>query len=543
LERNGANTRNGQRKPLAGSGRGSKIATVMLALMLAAACAPTTTTPAVTTTPPSTPAASPPATSQAAPASVLRIGVLGAAESLDPRVSSNPADTQVMFAIMEPLLTLTPTYQLRPRLATSWTVADDGRSIRLELRGDVRFHDGRPFTSADVKFTLEAGDDGDGYGPVDYLSSVLDGVETPDATTAILRFDQPAAFALYDLALIPMMPADAPADFGAHPIGTGPYMLDGRPSAGLLATRRFDGYWGGEPTLDGVEFHVFGPAEHAGLLDALVRGRVDVAQVGWQADAVRQLERRQDLAVAQIPGTLSQYAILNTRAAPLDDPRVRSAIDHLVPRDRILREAFGGTGFVASTALGGATPWSDAAAPTPFDPERARALLDEAGVDAMRPLTLVSNAGNGTREAIARQLEGALGQHGIAVQSEFVPFPEYLKRASEGDFDVLLSGVAGRGNPVQRVLSAVNAVVTPAPAFGDPRIAELATDIARLDASSGPGADALRELLRLLDEEAAYLYLHVRPETGVRRASVLGWEPHPVAALAYQGLHEVRWGP
>lgn len=206
------------------------VAAVVLAL---AACAPTAapgrasaaddtrdvqpTSPVeASTSTPSTPATPTPL------ASASRVGILGAPESLDPRSANGVPDTQVMFAIMEPLLTLTPEYELRPRLATSWAVAEDGRLIRLDLREGVRFHDGSAFTSEDVKLTLESALDGRNEGLVSYLDDVLELVETPDATTAIVRFKQPAAYALHDLALIPMMPAQAATDFGNHPIGTLP---------------------------------------------------------------------------------------------------------------------------------------------------------------------------------------------------------------------------------------------------------------------------------------------------------------------------------
>lgn len=162
----------------------------------------------------------------------------------------------------------------------------------------------------------------------------MDLVETPDPATAIVRLNQPAAYALYDLALIPMTPAEAANDFGDHPIGTGPYMFDGfdaRPTGTWIVTRVFH------------------------------------------------------------------------------DPRVRSAVSHLIPRDGIVESVLDGYGFATSTVLGAATPWSDAVAGTPYDPGRAQALLNEAGVRIDRPLTLLTNEGNRSREGIAEELEETFG--------------------------------------------------------------------------------------------------------------------------------------
>ncbi|MDF1523315.1 MAG: ATP-binding cassette domain-containing protein [Trueperaceae bacterium] len=103
-------------------------------------------------------------------------------------------------------------------------VLEDRIHGRDHLRDDVRFHDGRPFTSEDVRATLEARDD-----------DRLEHVDTPDPSTAVLHFRAPAANLLYDLASIPMMPADAAADFGNRPIGTGPFAFAGLYDAAFRA--------------------------------------------------------------------------------------------------------------------------------------------------------------------------------------------------------------------------------------------------------------------------------------------------------------------
>lgn len=454
-------------------------------------------------------------------------------------------DAQVMFAIMEPLITLTPEYELRPRLATSWVVEDDGRSIRLVLREDVLFHDGTAFTSEDVKFTLEAALDGRNEGLVSYLADVLELVETPDPATAIVRFNQPAAYALYDLALIPMMPAEAAADFGDHPIGTGPYrfdLVDARPTGTWIVTRVFEDYWGDAPSFDTVEFRLFGGGVVNELAATLANGRLDLAQATMDGDMVRELPNHRGLEVRSVPGTTSAYVAMNTTAAPLDDLRVRSAISHLIPRERIVESVLSGYGFPTSTVLGTATPWSDADAGTPYDPVRAQALLDEAGVRVDRPLTLLTNEGNRSRERIAEELEETFGQHGVVVRTELDTFPTVVGRGASGDFELLLSGWVSYGNPVRRVISALQGLNYPAAAYSSDRIVELAEVITRLDVSSGAGAEAFRELVALLAAEGGFAYVYLVPTTGVQLTGLRGWGPHPVAGLAYQDLQGVK-GP
>ncbi len=496
-----------------------------IVLLLLTACAPTTvqdlgdasTASRGSSASPPSPAATVP------PATVLRVGVMGAVESLDPRSANRTPEDQVMFAILEPLLALTPEHALRPHLATGWNVADDGRSIRLDLRPGVRFHDGKTFTSEDVRATLESRDD-----------DRLERVDTPDSATAILLLRRPAAEILYDLASIPMMPAGATGDFGSRPIGTGPFEFEAQPSAASLSVQRFDDYWGDRAAVDRVEFSIFAtPAE---LTRALVRGDVDLAQTGGSRSSLSSLTSARQLSTQVIPGWTIQLVIWNTSDGPLADARVRAALEHLIPRDRIVEEIDGDALLVArQTLLGKGTPWSDAVEPRPFDPVRARALLAEADATFERPLVLLIRPSS-SHSAIAAQLEASFAREGITLRTEVVDdFRAYLDRANSGDYDALLAGFAYGANTVGLVLNRVRGLWAP-PAFADGPINDLADAVTRTDASSGEGAEALRELLRALGDEATFATVVSGTEIGAHAGGVRGWEPHPVAALAYRNL-------
>lgn len=505
------------------------------------ACAPTTA-PSAGETSASSPASdqqvSPVTSPRPQSASLLRVGVSGKAQSLDPRIGDGVADVQVMHVVMESLLTMTPGFDLAPRLATRWDVAEDGRSIRLNLRDDVLFHDGSTFTSEDVKFSLEAGlNEGIG-GPLRPLAQVLDRVDTPDPTTAIVRFERPAAFALYDLALIPMMPAGASADFGDQPVGTGPFAFDRRVSSTQVNLRRFEEYWGETGDLEAVEVYLYDSATE--LATSLARGDLDLAQASLPEEAVRILGQSRGVTVRSVPGMSFAYLHVNATVAPLGDTRVRSAISHLIPRERIVDEVLGGQGFPTSTVLGGGTPWSEAVPETPYDPARAQALLEEAGVRPGRRLNLLTNRGNSVRERIADLLRDDLAANGVTIATDFDEFANVLGRRGQGDYELLLLGWLSYGNPVQWVRTTLMLDNYMPPSLATGRIAELADAITRLDVSSGPGADAMRELLALLDEETAIVHLYRSAETGVVRAGLSGWEPHPVAGLALQDLQRLR---
>ena len=458
--------------------------------------------------------------------SVLRIGTLGARHGLDPR--DPRADLQALMIVMEPLLHLTADRELRPALATAWRVEDGGRAIHLALRDGVLFHDGTTFGSEDVRFTLEAhwGDD-------------LEAVQTPGPLEAVLRFAKPSADVLYDLPRILVLPNQAPVDFGARPIGTGPYAFAKAEvdSGARVTARRFEAYWGRPGHHDTVELHGFDHADLDALVDALVDDDLDLAQVPLSRKQVDRLRVAGRVALERVPSLERRFLVLNTAVAPLDDPRVRAAIDLLVPREELVAR-LDDEAFVVSTLLGEDSPWSDRAPPRPYDPARAQRLLD-AAVPIGRTLS-VHTSFDPNLVMTAVHLRDALAPHGIELEVEPIGLFELLDRAANGDFDLILLDTHEGANPAAAVANAVDlSGLVPIPNFSTPRIAELATFVQRQDVSHGAGADAFGELLGLLADEAAYVYIGAPPVYGALGVGLTGWSPHPDRALSLQDVHRI----
>jgi peptide/nickel transport system substrate-binding protein len=241
------------------------------------------------------------------------------------------------------------------------------------------------------------------------------------------------------------------------------------------------------------------------------------------------------MMVDVVAGTAVEYAVVNTQSPPLDDSRVRAALAHLMPRDRIAELATGRLLVVQSAPLGPEATWWTPALDRAFDPARAAELLEEAGATFDAPLTLVTNA-TAERTLIAEQIEATFGRHGVRVSSEVVEFRDLLDRAGSGQFDLLVLGIDHGGNPISTVLSAVRGSMTAAPTFSDARVRELADVVARLDPSSDAGAVAFIELLSLLANEATPIYLVATAEVAAVRSGFGEARAHPAAALAFQHL-------
>jgi peptide/nickel transport system substrate-binding protein len=328
-----------------------------------------------------------------------RGGVLVVAADTEPR-NLNPAliaSNGVFYVaskVIEPLAEMSYVDGgLAPRLATAWEGSADGRSVRFTLREGVTWHDGKPFTSADVAFSAMRL-----WKPLQNLGRVvfkdLEAVDTPDPRTAILRFSSPTPFQLVRNAL-PSLTAVVPkhvyegTDINQNPanaklIGTGPFrFVEHRPGE-YYRLERNPNYWeNGRPFLDGIVYQVL--PDRAAIAAALEADRIQLA--AFSAVPLADLERIGKVSgVKVVPegyeGITYQLTVeINHRRKELADPRVRRAIAHAIDRRFVVDTIF--LGYAKPST--GPIPLfdkqfhsADASAPA-FDPRRANALLDEAG--------------------------------------------------------------------------------------------------------------------------------------------------------------------
>lgn len=295
-----------------------------------------------------------------------------------------------MYNVYEPLLRRDPkTHQVRPHLATSWSVSPDGKVYRFVLRSDVRWHDGQPFTSRDVWYTLSRiHDRGTPMGA--FRAALINDFHQVDPLSpheVRITLAQPNSYLLDRLCEVPILPyhlmgrsVRPGSRLSKHPVGTGPFVFQKWIRSKEIRLVRNPRYWGRVPALQAVVFRwLRSPAK---ALVELKRGKIDVLP-----EVVRQHYPDQFTAwarrrVRQVwfdpPGF--EMILWNTRLPLLRDFRVRRALTMLIDRKRILKEVYHGLArpvvgpFWHPAGLGDPklSPW-------PFDPVRARNLLDSAG--------------------------------------------------------------------------------------------------------------------------------------------------------------------
>lgn len=298
----------------------------------------------------------------------------------------------VVSKIFDGLLDYGPDLKPRPQLAESVEVSPDGLSVRIRLRRNVSWHDGKPFTAADVKYSAE--EIWPKYAPTARrVFQHLRKVEAPDSHTVVLTLAKPTPVILnaLDVVAAPVLPkhlyagTDVPNNpYNNKPVGTGPFVFREWVRGQHIALERFDKYWApGLPYLDRITFKII--PDVAGRAAALETGAVQYGERNpvTFADADR-LARSPKLVVST--GGYNGFAgwlwlIPNLRDPILGNLKVRQALLHAIDRDALTRTVWGGyaapaTGPVSSLLK---TFYTKDTQQYPYDKKKAEALLDEAG--------------------------------------------------------------------------------------------------------------------------------------------------------------------
>ena len=314
---------------------------------------------------------------------------------LNPAISTGSHVHAVADSMYNALIEFDRDLKPQPDLALRWTVSEGGTLYTFKLAPNVKWHDGTPFTSADVKFTFDevllkhhartkAG-----------IGAVLAAIETPAPDTVVFKLRKPygALLQLLNVTEAPILPKHLyqGSDPLTHllnlkPVGTGPFKFESyRTDQQVVMVRNPDYFKAGLPYLDRLVFRVV-PDSNAQTL-ALLAGEADYLGLVNAGD-VERLAARSDLALAQTAfgtggGNCITTLSFNLERKPLSELRVRQAIAHAIDRQQILRDVQFGIGKVASAPISSGLSWAHAAGTlaryTP-SAQRATELLDAAGL-------------------------------------------------------------------------------------------------------------------------------------------------------------------
>ncbi|MCL2042626.1 MAG: ABC transporter substrate-binding protein [Treponema sp.] len=352
----------------------------------------------------------------------MRYGIASEPATFDPLSPSNTADGRsILFNVFEGLVKPDTEGRLLPCIAESVTVEELGRVYRFKLRENVRFHDGSPLTSTDVKFSLETAQAA-GFTGLDSIEDIETGGDYDIHLT--LRRPDPEFLPYLTVGIVK---ADS-VDRENNAIGTGPYYIESYTVQQSLVLRKFNDYWQDNvPNLEKITVLFF--ADSDAMILGLHGGSIDGAT--FYSGHAHQLSReRFDI----IPGYSAavQLLALNNAAAPLNDIRVRRAINYGINVQEIIDTAFYGRGEPSGSPLipGLAVYYNQSLSdPYPYDPEYARALLAEAGFDeGGQSLSLVITVPSNFTMHVdtAQVITGQLARIGIQAGIQLVDWATWL---------------------------------------------------------------------------------------------------------------------
>jgi len=379
--------------------------------------------------------------------------------------TAGPTQT-VSGKIFDGLLTYDTAFKPQPQLATSWKSSADGLSITLNLRPDVRWHDGKPFTSADVAFSvLEAWKKYNARGRSTFLN--VEQVDTPSPLVAVLRLARPAPFILQALAstesqVIPKhlyAGTDVMANpHNSAPVGTGPFRFVRWEKGRQLVLERNPDYWdkaSGRPYLDQIVFRQV--TDPGAAVAALETGSVHLSAELPLSD-IKNLANRANLAVHRRNNNanLGITGIEFNLERPLfQDLRVRQAVAHSIEREFLLKNVWFGYGTVEHGPIpSGFQDFYTADVPRyPFDLKKAEALLEAAGhkrnAQGIRlQFTCDPNATGNTLSQTAQVLRSNLARIGVKLDVRSQDFGEFINRVyTRRDFDTSIVGASAGPDP------------------------------------------------------------------------------------------------
>ncbi|MCG6858284.1 MAG: ABC transporter substrate-binding protein [Salaquimonas sp.] len=311
----------------------------------------------------------------------LTLGMVLEPPHLDATAGAPAAIREVTYAnIYQGLTRLDIDGKMQPALAESWTISDDGKVYTFKLHSGVKFHDGTDFDANDVKFTLDRDRGADSTNSQKQLFAHITDVEVVDPLTVRITLDQPVGNFLNDMARgEAVIVAPESADTNKEtPIGTGPFKFDHWAKGSEITLVRNPDYWGTPAQLDKAVFRIIPDA--AAAVPALLSGDVQAFANMPAGDALPQIEA--DPRFKVVIGATEGETILaiNNGKPPFDNLKVRQAISYALNRKDIIDGASSGLGVPIGSHFSPADPgYVDLTGMYPFDPEKAKELLKEAG--------------------------------------------------------------------------------------------------------------------------------------------------------------------
>jgi peptide/nickel transport system substrate-binding protein len=437
-----------------------------------------------------------------------------AGKNMDPGASTGGYNLMFLFNVFDPLFKFDRGGIARPFLVSQHTASPDGLTHTLTLRDDVTFHDGTRMTAEDVKFSLDRARGADPGLPSpagkSYLAAITS-VEVTNPRTVVLRLQHPDPILTNSLAyhvgmVVPMAYVKSAGNegFWKKPIGTGPYQLVDIAAGQAIRLQAFERYWGpAKPSIRSVTFKIVpDPASRIAQLQA---GDVDFV-MDMDPSQVEPL-RKAGFTVMNNPIGENFVVLWRSDVASLSDPRVGQALNMAVNREAILKNIYLGYATLSTSMDNSPATIDPNLKPLPYDPNRAKQLLQDAGFNFSATLELAVPQGRYLKvEDVAQAIQSDLEKIGVKVKLVSMSYPTWVKDYADKKLGAMtFSSVPNTVNdpvPIMGVVAACGKVFS---LWCDQGLEKRFKDIA---AVGGPArVQAIREMDRYVQEHPPAIFL------------------------------------
>lgn len=363
------------------------------------------------------------------------------ARTLDPIVQNEVATSGMCLHIYDTLIGLDQETNLVPMLAEKWERIDDV-TYKFFLRQGVKFHNGEPFTAADVKYTVERAQSPAGSAIRQY-SEVVDKVEVVDDYTVIMKLKSPFTPFLMSLShtwgsIVNQKAVEAAGEsYGMNPVGTGPFKFKSWNKGDRIVLERNDDYWGQKPAYK--ELIMRAVAESINRTIELESGAVDIAYRVPVTD-IKRVEENPKLTLYRHLENSTSYMGFNCAKAPWDNPKVRQAVRLALDNVGMQKAVFRGTGRAPNAPVAPSVKYSDKDIPyVKRNLEEAKKLLAEAGVQLPLKAEIWTNDYKPRRD-LATIIQAQLKDVGIELEHKVLEWGAYLDGLQKKTHDLYILG-------------------------------------------------------------------------------------------------------
>jgi peptide/nickel transport system substrate-binding protein len=367
---------------------------------------------------------------------------------LDPHRNENTVHESVLRNMYECLVAFSRDLKIEPQLATEWKRIDD-RTMQFKLRQNVKFHNGEEFDAEAVKFSIHRMLDPKTGAPLLSTYGLIDRVDVVDKYTVNIVTKTPDPVLLPRLAgfhtiIVPpkYFSTASKEDLATKPVGTGPYKFVSWAKDQDLVMEANPAYSGGVPKIKKVI--VRGIPETSTRVSALLAGDVDIIPA-VPPDDIDRINRSGKARIVSIRGNRIVFFHINCRSKPFDNKLVRQALNYGANIDRIISTVLKGNGTRVATML---NPWyagyEDEVKPFPYDPEKAKALLAQAGYGSGADFTFYGTQGRVPKDKeVVEALVGELAKVGLKGNLKWLDWGTTVSQASGGKLEGLWFGSWG----------------------------------------------------------------------------------------------------